>query len=236
MKERPILFSGPLVRAILEGRKTVTRRPVSKANTECGSARWDDLDWSDVERRGSMVVSVADGRPDWQGARHRVHCRIEPGDRLWVRETWMSLLGRCTTRRPVKTDPRNAANDIIWRADGEASQGVQARWDLAVDRRDPDEPLQWTPSIHMPRWASRLTLEVTGVGVERVQDITEGDAMAEGCTGRDDGHMYAFPPSLSPDPRAHFAALWDDIYGNRDGLSWAANPWVWVVRFRRVEP
>lgn len=154
VKERPILFSGPMVKAILAGKKTQTRRLVKAP-------------------RGSEPshAGVDFGCPYGQLF-----------DRLWVRESW-----QCNHADQDRSK-------VNYRADGR-------------DR------LLWTPSIHMPRWASRITLEVTDVRVQRLQDISEEDAKAEGAEGRE-----------------AFASLWDAINGNR--ASWASNPWTWAIGFR----
>ena len=146
-KERPIIFSGPMIRAILEGRKTQTRR---------------------IVKPNCLSKLSPYGRT---------------GDRLWVRETWGH-------------NPEGPG--YVYRSDGDFDMKFHG------DR--------WRPSIHMPRWASRITLEVTGVRVERLQDINEEDALAEGVE-----HA--------------FRSLWESINGPG---SWDANPWVWVVEFRRV--
>jgi hypothetical protein len=199
VKERPILFSGPMVRAILDGKKTQTRRAIKpRVGGLAGLNFWG---W-DYDR---AVFGT-----DLLGPVQQVRCPYgAPGDRLWVRETWL----------------RNAHDEVIYLADWR-EQGYE--W----------EGMGWKPSIHMPRWASRLTLEITGVRVERVQDISEVDAQAEGVDrefrtvvmhprGVKDYHM---PLSY----RAGFANLWNQINADR-GFEWEANPWVWVVEFRRLE-
>ena len=175
MKERPILFSAPMVRALLAGTKTQTRRIVK--------AR--DLEWMDVHQ-GLREPDNAERCPYGQ-----------PGDRLWVRETFGHF---------ERNENFAPGCEVFYRADGES---------LAVER--------WRPSIHMPRWASRITLEVTGVRVERLQDISEADATAEGVSAIPDEMRRATP-------RCDFQALWQSINGPD---SWAANPWVWIVEFRR---
>ena len=189
MKERPILFSGDMVRAILDGRKTQTRRPAKFA-------------WS-----GSADELMHQSRFD-----PAYRCPIgQPGDRLWVRETWA----------PHADMPRCA----IYRCD----RGGDYQ-DTATD------DFRWRPSIHMPRWASRITLEIVRVSVERVQDITPENCRADGiqvprcccepcamgsaiCTA--DAGVYV----------EAFRDLWRSIYG-----TWSDNPWVWAVEFRRVKP
>jgi hypothetical protein len=183
--ERPILFSGPMVRAILDGRKTETRRIVKP-------------------QPPNAYLPPEGPFKDRMGGPYG-----EPGDRLWVRETW------------CRGEAWYPASTYAYRADYEASE-----WTEHVDH----DPLagaksfncmacgfeRWRPGIHMPRAACRIELVVTGVRVERLQDITEGDAMAEGTGGR-----------------AGFAALWESINARR--APWASNPWVWVVGFSRLE-
>lgn len=183
MRERPMLFSAPMVRAILEGRKTQTRRVVKPQPT------------------GALA------------ARGRTACPCgQPGDRLWVREThavyqahgqhredgerWGPWGGLPTTVSPDRTQ-------VVYYREG-------------FDRCDPG---RWRPSIHMPRWASRITLEVTGVRAERLHDITEADAVAEGASTAGPFAVY------------HFMDLWTSINGAE---SWNGNPWVWVIEFKRL--
>lgn len=206
--ERPILFRGPLVRAILEGRKTQTRRPV-KPQPEPGQ---------EIRRRTHPLTDwwlVKNDRLNtWQG----IKCPYgQPGDRLWVRETWCPARGlaSCVSWK-ILMSPTGAAlaPGIFYRADSES----------IYDRRD---ELRWRPSIHMPRHFSRLTLEITGVRAERLQDISEDDYIAEGVK-RD--ALHGIGKSL---PRAYFVNSWNATYGAR-GLGWDANPWVWVIEFRRL--
>jgi hypothetical protein len=183
-KERPILFSGPMVRAILAGRKTQTRRIVK-------NQEWYNLK-GDYGDRLRGVDRCPYGHP---------------GERLWVRETWF-----CATGEP-----------------GPALCHYQADGDR------PEFKGLWKPSIHMFRWASRITLEITGVRVERLQDISEADAIAEGIAKHSD-QWIDYPAGKSAagwsDPRKSFTSLWQSING---GDSWNANPWVWVVEFRKLE-
>ena len=201
MRERPILFSGEMVRAILDGRKSVTRRVV-KFNAagrvkEPGSHRnWhrDDPD---------AVKACPYG---------------QPGDRLWVREAWAPLESVIVGHQRIHKCAYRATNggNMV-----EFSPGC-------------DYLVRWKPSIHMPRWASRLTLEVVGVRVERVQEIGDEDAVKEGCKG--------FVMPMEPDqgstdgqsPAEEFRDLWDHINASR-GFGWDKNPWVWVVEFKRRE-
>jgi hypothetical protein len=180
MKNKPILFCGEMVRAILAGRKTMTRRVVK-------SPKWSSA--------GNAMVDF--------GCPYGV-----PGTKLWVRETCRLYSVNCskTGKGPL----------VRYRADGAWSCGCKPQ------SQTPCGP--WKPSIHMPRWASRITLEVTDVRVERVQDISDGDAIAEGCLGlpTESGGVTWW---------AEYAALWDSINRKR-GFGWEKNPWVWVVCFR----
>lgn len=181
MKERPILFSAPMVRAIIDGTKTQTRRIVK-----------------------AMHIPLL-GRPPAEGA----PWYADPGDRLWVRETWC---------HPAP-EPQRPGDPVWYRADFTPRYGAWESDAAPGCVRRNEGP--WKPSIHMPRWASRITLEVTSVRVERLHGITEEDARAEGVTCADVGDITAW--------RA-FCDLWKSINGAE---SWAANPWVWVVGFKR---
>lgn len=212
MRERPILFSGPMVRAILDGRKTQTRRVVK------GVA----LDW--LEPSGFSLEFVA--HPE-----NGLCPYGQPGDRLWVRETWFELVDPLTSRpfdppqyayRATHPDPYECTVD-----DGDGG--------IAFNK-DGSQTSPWRPSIHMPRWASRITLEITDVRVERVQDISEDDARAEGIV---DGGCLSCGESEpcgcnnpTPDARDAFCWLWRTIYPEQN--SWESNPWVWVITFERA--
>lgn len=187
MIERPILYSGPMVRAILADLKTQTRR-VAKLNA-AGRIDQRGRDWH--PENPDAVLACPYGKV---------------GDRLWVRETWRVTGGGA----PLKIRDLNSAyrNDLQFRADRDESY---------IDK--------YHPSIFMPRWASRITLEIVKVRLERLQDISRGDCMAEGCPfpNMADGH---------PDPRQWYAELWDSINGKK--YPWSSNPWVWVIEFKRV--
>ncbi len=190
MKERPILFSAPMVRAILDGRKTVTRRLVkpNPHKVDGGVPFTDAPAWAHAEP-GSAVMRCP------YGVR---------GDRLYVRETWSAP--HAYDHLPPRLIPKDA----------------RIHYAATEDRGG----LLWRPSIHMPRWASRITLEVTGVRVERLQDISEADALAEGVSAI----LYEMRRAT---PRCDFQALWQSINGPD---SWAANPLVWVIEFKRIKP
>jgi len=255
-KERPILFSGPMVRAILEGRKTQTRR-ILKHDTQSPL----------TDKFGPMKETCDPGYwvgCDIHGTAAFARCPYGvPGDRLWVRETW--TLG--------DTDTESWA-EVYFRADGEDgkahrfSVGEEVAERHAAERERlevaGDGGSNWKPSIHMPRWASRLTLEVKAVRVEQLQEISEADAIAEGATRREiHGHSAGWSMDWSRvgqlsrfaggihqrgneqpltdrdvclgSARMAFGALWNSINGKR-GRGWEANPFVWVVKFERVTP
>lgn len=196
-KERPILFSAPMVRALLAGQKTQTRRLVKGGAVEA-------LDHPQVDPR-------------------QLSCPYGTiGDRLWVRETW-----------GVGTRPDQ---NLGWR-DGleyKADEDFIGEKDILplypVEADLSDIRAGWHPSIHMFRWASRITLEITAVRVERVKDIREEDADAEGA----DTPAVARIIQVAWSKRDAFAKLWNTIHAADGPNGWAANPWVWVIEFKRV--
>jgi len=204
MRERPILLNGDMVRAVLNGSKTQTRRmldwrrtrPTDIAERDDGS-KWP---WSeDCENGGDYWHDCPFGAV---------------GDRLWVRETFR-----------VHSRATDVAT-LVYKASARQSWTEQThRVPVSVCNK-PAVIEKWTPSIHMPRWASRITLEITGVRVERLQDISEQDAWAEGFDGYDDD------VSGGKNGYSEFCEAWMSIYGTD---SWQDNPWVWVIEFRRVE-
>ena len=193
MKERPILFNAPMIRAILANTKTQMRR-IFKPDR----MTWDaNGRYTTYAMRGGELSTTGSGPFKPSSWLH--YCPYgQPGDRLWVRESFARVPTAC------------GSEDIVFAADYQ-------------DGSDRAAGVRYTPSIHMPRAVSRITLEITGVRVERLQDISRGDAMAEGCP---------FPNmAQGPDPRDWYAELWGAINGPD---SWAENPWVWVVEFRRL--
>lgn len=189
VRERPILFSSPMVRAILAGTKTQTRRIVKPRHmTTVGAEQF-------------QILALC---PNGQ-----------PGSRLWVREAFI--------HEPA---------DYCW----EASVSIPCRPAFTVYRADHEGDTRgagWKPSIHMPRWASRITLEITDVRVERLQDISEADAVAEGCRPVrpeivQDGLIVRPGRSAIEE----FRLVWEQIHG---GGSWEKNPWVWVIAFKKLE-
>ena len=203
MTERPILFNGEMVRAILEGRKTQTRRPIpwKWAPTQSPNGHW-----SIYTGDGTRVMLVGAG-PNEQLAMCQsmiAYGRMEIGDHLWARETYAHV---------TESDA-----DIIWKR----------AW--LYRATDPAYlPNRWHPSIHMPRCASRITLEVTDVRAERLQMIRTSDIIAEGIS-ENDGYLGSANRFRHP-----FEDMWNSIYAKR-GLGWDANPWVWAYTFKRVTP
>jgi hypothetical protein len=223
-----------MVRAILDGRKTQTRRVVKLQGAEVIEERpRNDPDDNVLSTESWPWSPQHDG---W------VSCPYgRPGDRLWVRETWASLhpttdaATAAAHRDRVVERPEDGERVALWyRADGEMPL-VEQLW------ADDEDGIRWRPSVHMPRWASRITLEVTGVRVERLQDITEEDARAEGVRPYTSLGPYQRIPGpgfngalLVDQPhRLPFADLWRDINGPD---AWDTNPWVWVINFRRCTP
>jgi hypothetical protein len=217
IKERPILFSGPMVRAILDGRKTQTRRVVSPKPVlinggEAEPRSWpgDDLwTWEKHHHANGKYPGVSMSTAAFARVAAELCPYGQPGERLWIREAWSHLIV-------------DNHVDYLYRADTHTG----------LEKRDGDQ--KWKPSIHMPRVACRLMLEITGVRVERLNDISEADAIAEGCCYRGWNISDWKNPtgdSIAPIAVNNYASLWQEING---AGSWAANPWVWVVEFRRI--
>jgi len=217
VKERPILFNAEMVRAILDGRKTQTRRVVKpQPNSVVTKALKDGF--AAFFQRGGVVG----------------HFRCphgKPGDRLWVRETWQGVSDDESWKHIKECK-------ILYKATDEhpgfdAAQYAESR---GFECPDDDVSYQWQPSIHMPRWASRINLEITGVRVERLGEISEEDAQSEGVRAYDPPAYFTRAQwSESPEGkddwefRAGFAEIRHSVHGD-----WSKNPWVWVIKFRVV--
>ncbi|ENT5091740.1 hypothetical protein [Salmonella enterica] len=208
MSERGMIFNGEMVNAILSGRKTQTRRVL---------ATYQDAvkfcpEW-DVNGKQIFIVLGEKDHTGMNPVITAIPCPFgQPGDRIWVRETFR-----------VHSRATDVAT-LVYRASVRNSWTEQThRVPVAVCNK-PVTPEKWTPSIHMPRWASRITLEITDVRVERLNSISDSDASKEGCCIAD----MESGDCLSD----VFTRLWASIYGDD---SWQANPWVWVIEFKRVE-
>lgn len=222
IKERPILFSGAMVRALLDGSKTQTRRALR--DQVCSPAI--------MQMAGPGYAEIVN--------EHGVHipgftCPYgQPGDRLWVRETWLEDpeddgTWHYTQYMGCKGSP---LSDIPRKFQKPEHCIYREGWD--------GSDLRWRPSIHMPRWASRILLEVVSVRVERLQGISDDDCRAEGISQCDGiasaAHMIDLAGRMGGAPSIEaltYAALWEAINGLG---SWDANPWVWVVEFKRATP
>lgn len=205
-KERPILFSGPMVRGIIAGNKTQTRRIVK------GTA----LSWlTESEFTSEFTAAPENGLCPYG----------YPGDRLWVRETWAEMVpGHHQTRVAYRADM------VVQNQSRHVRRFGSVQWPLDGSEEGQHPPARWRPSIHMPRWASRLTLEITAVRAERLQEISEDDILAEGVTVDLAAKMTGIPWSSLPTLHHAWTAGWDFINGKR--APWASNPWVWVIEFK----
>lgn len=211
MNSKPILFSGEMVKAILEGRKTQTRR-VMKPQPECIGAL-------ESTPGGELVYLYPHGDGE-----KTYFCKFPYAHQLWVRETWKDNENAVYAEQVYSRGRRHAAPRFIYKAD-----------QIAETHGD------WKPSIFMPRQASRITLEVVNVRVERVQEITKEDAKAEGASNvwrwdakRNAEHPEYFSRSVLNPYVANYSVLWDEINAKR-GFGWDVNPWVWVVEFKVLE-
>jgi hypothetical protein len=243
MRERPILFSAPMVRAILAGTKTQTRRAVKPQPMSQPAGQYLDA-YCSQPTTPSNPRGMSDNW-SWWLLDNRLGDSIgkcpygQPGDRLWVRETFTTF-----------GYGRGFGVEIHYAADGhdpdtctwEVRERLRRTLDECPDRSNKWRQTnigRWRPSIHMPRWASRITLEITDVRVQRLRDITEDDARAEGVTpltgvapeqciiGTDRRTQASHPHTLA------LAVLWDTLNFKRE-LGWVTNPWVWAITFKRV--
>lgn len=197
MKERPILFNGPMVRALLNGSKTQTRQVAKLTDAAHIKEPRGYRRWHPADPEGSKACPYG-----------------KPGDQLWVRERHRFL----------------DCGEIDYFADGAEV------WERMQDHIRLDGAAKWRPSIHMPRTASRITLEITGARVERLQYISEADALAEGCTKNHNGYFWGGHHPVSglkqmATAEDAYRDLWESINGPG---SWDTNPWVWAVEFKRL--
>ncbi|HHH0020682.1 TPA: hypothetical protein ACPZNJ_004524 [Yersinia enterocolitica] len=220
MNEKPILFNAEMVNAILSGRKTQTRRimrdqpEVIPPEDECGvPGYWIPYNAGKTMVRNEMMT---------------ITCPLGAvGDQLWVRE--------CFRVHSRATDVAT----LVYRASERNSWTEQTRRVPVSDCNRPVSPEKWTPAIHMPRWASRINLLITGVRVERLNDISDADAMSEGIDAdrlaeSQDHYDCIADHNMTgrPTAKGYFSSLWQSIYGEEN---WEANPWVWVIEFERME-
>jgi len=220
-KERPILFSAPMVQAILDGRKAMTRRICKCENTIKAAESFCDvlhdgkgairLSENKIGPRPIGYICHTNEGPDIDDCIKMFSPYGVPGDRLWVRETWAAFDDQAIKDRDKSR--------VFYRADDGVNYPTDGKW---------------KPSIFMPRWASRILLEVTEVRIERLQDISEADAKAEGAPVADivSGRALLDQRSNQGCYRWGFRLLWDSINGPG---AWDSNPWVWVISFRRIE-
>ncbi|MBW9332491.1 hypothetical protein FEE59_03100 [Herbaspirillum sp. RU 5E] len=230
MREIPLLMNGPMVRATLADDKTITRREIIRLGgfgqiTEFGRSDTPGYDWH-----------FRDSSMRWHDLSHAQLMKACPygqvGDRLWVRETWRGIV---VTSPPDAIKPEYGVARYV-----PAQEHCQRVEYAATGKRDADP---WRPSIHMPRWACRILLEITGVRVERLQD-GEGEAawesryLAEGIHkidhGRGDHYFSALRNEPHPKNWADPFDAWRELWSST-GRDWEANPWVWVIEFRRVK-
>lgn len=207
MTERGMIFNSEMVRAILDGRKTQTRRIIK----DCTVGK-DPI--SKFIQIGKKFIGCY---PEDVPELIRECCPYGvPGDRIWVRDTW--------------AEAGASAPDLrLYRAN------YPAHVPTHYENVPPSEDVRWTPSIHMPRWASRITLEITGVRVEQLKSISEEEARSEGVARLREGFWKHYQPGWTQhqlSARGSFATLWDSIYGSGE---WDRNPWVWVIEFKRIE-
>jgi hypothetical protein len=212
MKTRPILFSALMVRALLNGTKTQTRRIVKPQESIHGPCQSGGLFWIPPDMQG-------DPEPNCPTVRAVDRCPYgQPGDRLWVKETW-NTSAQWQGRKPTDI-PEGVP--IFFAADYSAAGCETCK--------------PWHPSLFMRQWMSRITLEIVSVRVERLQSISKEDAVAEGLETTEPGMFKSYDSKLGwlavDDARLSYRTLWESINGEG---SWDANPWVWVVEFRRVK-
>ena len=243
-KERPILFSAPMVRAILAGQKTQTRRVVKHKPPFTNSSDWPFVGhcadgWPGFCSRDPFELHLPNGYWD-----KGIPCPYgKPGDRLWVRETWCPVYHGSYEPWPRKEKTPESFHSAF----------IQYNADYQFGGSDYDG--FWRPSIHMPRFACRITLEITEVRIERLQSISEECAKAEGIYGVphsesiSDNPVFSFSAGATyywdgeggrrggfDTAKQCFECLWSTIYAADGPNGWAANPWVWVVEFKRMQP
>lgn len=233
MKERPILFNGQMVKAILEGRKTQTRRIVkAKKGADCPDYMWVD------EYALKDVIEWREQKNRWFGCKEYRTLAFSDcpygqiGDRLWVRETWhvepgvtgwsMDENEPCTGWIEYKAGGSKEVTAPNFESVQNCFPKGEVDWDFL--------PYDWRPSIFMPRWASRILLEIIKIRVERLNDISVEDAKAEGFDYST--HPSAIEMGYAIGAKTNFRFAWEQIYGQN---AWNKNPWVWVIEFKVIK-
>jgi hypothetical protein len=243
MADHPIIFSAPMIRALQDGRKTQTRRIITPGNSLFNGGRWSALhkrqewDWEGAWVDGGpspmgnpgpyLKLPWQAGDDDFEGSVHRIYPVIQPGDRLWVKEAHY-LTDDGDSKYAVYAEDQTAVAEHL---------EFMARLQRRYPKADWSKHLRLRSPIHMPRWASRITLTVTDVRVQRLQDISEADVVAEGiepyagidpdCSGYRDYSKQA-SGGFWLLPRHSYRTLWNSLHGPD---AWGANPWVWVKTF-----
>ncbi|MEF3110375.1 hypothetical protein QFI91_14930 [Raoultella sp. WB_B2P2-3] len=220
--ERGMIFNGEMVRALLGGLKTQTRR-IMKVQPESSEFGLRYISESSLTKELGMYFWSQSDACGVKARSEPFSCPYgKPGDRIWVREAFR-----------VHSRATDVAT-LVYKASARNSWTKQThRVPVSVCNK-PATPEKWTPSLHMPRWASRILLEITDVRVERLNTISESDAIAEGPERYNDDGIIYFGPYGRGDcrPEVAYRDLWLSIYGAE---SWQANPWVWVIEFKRIE-
>ncbi len=257
MKERPILFKGAMVQAILDGRKTQTRRPVTPQPPAAAVKPWCIVRSSDSSWTGTWGWTDSVGAEPPRYVVDGVRCPLGvAGEQLWVREAFQVF-------ERTSLEQGEEWSQVTKRLRTDIDEPPSARWWRLAYRADGElEDVTWRPSIHMPRWASRIQLEMEWIRAQRLHDITDEEAIAEGiaplftdeemkarpelesCRGMWRNYLWhgcargkvmdqwAYQSSGYLSARDSFSSLWESVYG---AGSWVQNPWVWVVNFKRVE-
>lgn len=208
MNEHPIIYQTDMIRAYLDDKKSMTRRVIKGIDNKCdelvntGNNNWQ-MRWAKNNRLPLLEIC-------------NIHCPYgQVGDKLWVRENYAEWQGTSECIKNYDMPEEEAKDYIIYKA-------TSKDWSGLIKDKHNGHPWDIRPSIHMPRWASRLTQTITDIKVERVQDITEEDAKSEGIIGVPTAFGLLYKPA--------FSRLWDSINAKR-GYSWKSNPWVWVISF-----